>query len=121
MTRFYGIPGVMAASLGLAMTLSGCAPLYAGKYDYNEGWREGRVTHVGLGERIEVHATHDCRHELSAERVEATRFARVTFSNARNTLSQIVPIAGSEAIALGDFVLVKMNDCSQPLVAQNPH
>ncbi len=102
-------------SFALALSLCGCAPVYMqGKYDYEEGWREGIVSHMVEGEDIEVHATVDCRSELPPDRMKKTRFALVRFSNARNRLSQIVPLAPSAAIAVGDAVLVKMNDCSQP-------
>ena len=102
-------------SLALAFGLCGCATVHLqGKYDYGDGWREGVVTHVGPGEEIDVHATVDCRTELPADRVRTTRFALARFHNGRSRLSQIVPLPASAAIAVGDAVLVKMNDCSQP-------
>ena len=102
-------------SLALALSLCGCAPVYLeGKYSYEEGWREGIVTHLGYGEEIDLLATVDCRSELPADRMRKTRFALVRFNNARSRLSQIAPLAPSAAVAVGDAVLVKMNDCSQP-------
>jgi hypothetical protein len=99
----------------LALGLSGCAPVYMqGKYDYEDGWREAVVTHLVPGDEIDVHATVDCRLETPRERMAKTRFARVRFDNARHTLSQVVPLAPSVAVAVGDAILVKMNDCSQP-------
>src|SRR5882672_10431731 len=108
-------------ALVLALVLCGCAPVYMqGKYDYEDGWREGVVTQLGLGDEIDVHATVDCRLEIPRERMARTRFARATFDNARHRLSQIVALADPAAIAVGDAVLVKMNDCSQPFVARSP-
>jgi hypothetical protein len=102
-------------SLVLAFGLCGCAPVYLeGKYSYEEGWREGIVAHMVEGEEINVHAIVDCRSGLSPDHVRKTRFALVKFNNARNRLSQIVSLAPSAAVAVGDAVLVKMNDCSQP-------
>ena len=107
-------------SLALAFGLCGCAPVYLqgqAKYDYEEGWREGIVTHFVEGGEIASHATVDCRSELPPDRAGKTRFALVKFSNARNMHSQIVPVAPTTPVAVGDTVLVKMNDCSQPGLA----
>jgi hypothetical protein len=113
---------IITAPLALAIGLSGCAPIYlAGKYNYDEGWREAVVTHLVLGEEIEAHATRDCRLELSAERTRPSLFARVRFNNGRNRFSRIVPLAAQAAVAAGDVVLVKINDCSQPAVVPGPH
>ncbi len=102
-------------SLALALGLCGCALVYLqGKYAYEDGWREGIVTHMVGGEEINVHATVDCRSGLSADRMRRTRFALVRFNNGRSRLSQIVPLAASPAVAVGDAMLVKMNDCAQP-------
>ena len=76
------------AALGLAMGICGCAPVYLqGEYAYEEGWRQGVVTHLGWGEEINVYANRDCRLELSPERMHQTRFARVRFNNAQKKFS----------------------------------
>jgi hypothetical protein len=106
---------LIAASAALAAALGGCGPVYLqGKYDYEEGWREGVVTRLGEGEEITVHATVDCRSELSADRMRKTRFALVRFNSGRNQYSQVVALANPAAVAVGDAMLVKMDDCSQP-------
>ena len=119
MSKRITAPGALA--LALLLSPSACAPIYLqGKYAYEEGWREGVVTDVGLGEEINVYANRDCRSELSPEQMRKTRFARVRFNSARDRHSQIVPLVEPAAVAVDDVVIVKTNDCSQALVAQSP-
>jgi len=99
-----------------ALVVAGCTTLIAGRYDYNLGWREGRVTHVGRAESIGRAATFDCRERMYHQGSAARNFARVIYSNSRHVLSAIVPIPNDVQLKVGDKVVVKKNSCDEPLV-----
>lgn len=104
------------AVVNIAFMIAGCAPLYEGRYDYNAGWREGRVTHVGRAETIDRSSTLDCRSMLPLERRASLNFARIVYSNSRHVLSAIVPVPDGMKLKTGDKVYLKRNDCSEPVV-----
>ena len=100
--------------LGLAAVLAGCAaPVYEGKYAYDDGWRLAKVTDVGTGYALIANSTRDCREELPPEKVASRKFARVTFSSARVFHVDIVPVAPGSPVEPDGGAYVNMKRCDE--------
>jgi hypothetical protein len=95
--------------------VAACAPIYESRYPYDAGWREATVTDVAPGDELLVAATVDCRLGLPAKEVVSGRFARVTYYNARQVRSMIVPVDAVEAPQPGMKAYVNPDDCGQPM------
>jgi hypothetical protein len=105
--------------LGAAVALAGCAaPVYQGKYAYDDGWRIATVRDIGTGYALISTAGRDCREELPPEKVARSSFARVTFTSARTFHNDIVPIASGANVAVDGHALVNMSRCDVDAVAQ---
>lgn len=100
--------------LGAAVVLSACAaPVYQGKYAYDEGWRMAKVTDVGSGYALIANSTRDCREELPPDKVASHKFARVTFTSARVFHADIVPVAPGSPVEPDGQAFVNMNRCDE--------
>jgi hypothetical protein len=99
---------------GVAASLAGCAaPVYEGKYAYADGWRLAKVTQVGNGYALIANSTRDCREELPPEKVARRKFARVTFTSARNFHADIVPVAPGSPVEEDGQAYVNMDRCEE--------
>ena len=99
--------------IGAAAVLSACAaPVYEGKYAYDDGWRMANVTQVGTGYALIANSTRDCREELTPEQVASRKFARVTFTSARIFHVYIVPVAPDSPVKADGQAYVNMNRCN---------
>ena len=105
--------------LGVAAALAGCAaPVYQGKYAYDDGWRIATVRDIGRGYALISTAGRDCREELPPEKVARSEFARVTFTSARIFHNDIVPIAPGAKVAVDGHAYINMSRCDLDAVAQ---
>lgn len=96
--------------------LGGCvlSPVYEGRYRYSEGWREGRILQVGT-DLAKSPIVFDCRKEIGAG-PPGQVYGEVSYQRApRRRHRQIVPIPTVKVLEPGDFVYVKMWDCSAPV------
>ena len=106
-------------AIGLAAALAGCAaPVYQGKYAYDDGWRIATVRDIGKGYALIATAGRDCREELPPEKVARSDFARVTFTSARNFHNDIVPVAPGANVTVDGHALVNMSRCDVDAIAQ---
>lgn len=101
-----------SAVVALAFLATGCTTLYEGKYDFWEGWREGVVQEVALGDRLTRGATKDCRKGVHPEIVRDTVFARVSYKISRTRVSVILPLRLGAQFAPGDSVYVNPRKCA---------
>ena len=109
---FYRMGEIMAIT-----GLVGCAQIYEGKYDWDQGWRLGTVIEVGLGAALPPIASGDCRNEATPAEVARTRYADVRYQNeGRWTRHRIVPIDDGDMFSKGQAVYFKANDCTEHLV-----
>ena len=100
-----------AAVVALAILATGCTTLYEGKYDFREGWREGVVLEVALGDRLTRGATKDCRKNMPAEISRKTVFARVSYMLSRTRLAVILPVPPQARFSPGDTVDLNVRAC----------
>lgn len=111
--------GTLLAIAAIA-PIAGCAaPLYEGRYSYDEGWREAIVTEVGIGAATRTTAMKDCRAEIPHEAAQRRRFVRVVYQYARHQRSLIAPGADADSLRPGDVVYVNTSDCNQNAAARS--
>jgi len=97
--------------------LAGCAVLYEGKYDWDQGWRVGRVIRVGPGESGIQKLRDDCRNDAQPADVARAVYAEVAYHNEGRWLRhRVVPVPEKVAIHEGDKVYVNVGTCSNALV-----
>ena|SRR5689334_13211882 len=102
----------------LLVPLVGCALVYEGKYDWDDGWRAGRVVHLGQGKQLPAPPGGDCRQGVAASVMEKTLYADVRYqTEGRWTRERIVPIPADIAVHEGDLVYFNAQDCKQAVVA----
>ena len=92
--------------------------MYEGKYDWDDGWRAGRVVHLGQGKQLPAPPGGDCRQGVAASVMEKTLYADVRYqTEGRWTRERIVPIPADIAVHEGDLVYFNAQDCKQAVVA----
>jgi hypothetical protein len=92
--------------------LAGCALVYEGKYDWDEGWRIGRVIASGAGTTVPPTSADDCRKAASPADVARTEYAEVAYqSEGRWLRHRIVPVPQGVALTRGQTVYVNVNSC----------
>jgi len=101
------------ASLLMLTSLAGCALVYEGKYDWDQGWRIGRVINVGRGAALGATSSHDCRQDVSSGEVARTLYADVAYqSEGRWSRHRIVAVPEGMPVQVGQAVYLNVNSCS---------
>lgn len=111
-------PAYLAAVMGL-VALAGCAsPRYEDKYAWSEGWRKAEVVSVQTAAELERPRFYTCVRNAGAEQSATTSFAVVKYRQFSRTQRWAVPVEPGHALAAGQAVYVKVDDCStQPVAA----
>ena len=92
--------------------LAGCAMVYEGKYDWDQGWRIGRVINSGAGMTVPQTTADDCRKEAPPADVARTVYAEVVYqSEGRWSRHRVVPIPEGVALKEGQTVYLNVNSC----------
>ena len=92
--------------------LAGCALVYEGKYDWDQGWRVGHVITSGAGMTVPPTSADDCRKEASPAEVAHTVYAEVAYqSEGRWLRHRVVPVAQGAAIKDGQTVYLNVHSC----------
>jgi hypothetical protein len=102
----------------MAAALSGCATRYEGKYAHEDGWREAVIQKIGGASDIATPQFSDCRDNLSAQQLAATRFALVAYRRMGRTQRNVVPLLPNDPSTAGQAVYMNVADCNAPLVAR---
>ncbi|MCA3001649.1 MAG: hypothetical protein ACK5RJ_04650 [Burkholderiales bacterium] len=98
--------------LAVPLLAGGCALLYDGKYDNDEGWRRGTVVEVGMGTSILRPARDDCRNHATAEVVARTQYAYVSYRYDRFRQARIAAVPENVPLKVGDPVYVNRRNCT---------
>lgn len=107
------------AMLGVALTaLVACTTVYEGKYEFNDGWREGVIQQIGSASDIAVPQFSDCRENLSAQQLATTRFALVAYRRMGRMQRNVVPLQANDVSSAGQAVYMNVADCKAKLVAR---
>jgi hypothetical protein len=100
------------AALFAAGGLAGCAMLYEGKYDWDQGWRVGRVITSGAGMSVAPTSAGDCRKAASPAEVARTVYAEVAYqSEGRWLRHRVVPIPQGVTLKDGQTVYLNVHSC----------
>ena len=91
--------------------------MYAGKYNFADGWREGEIESIGAAASIATPQFSDCRLSLTAEQLGASPFALVKYKRLGRTQRRVVPLVKDVAqFKPGDLVYMDVNNCLVLLV-----
>jgi len=110
--KFFLWPMTLLAML----MIGGCAsPVYEEKYAWTEGWREGRVNRLTLGEE----AVRKYRASCSEARVESTdRFAVVEWKQHERRRWFTARLPKDANATVGDEVFVNILNCQEPVISR---
>ncbi len=110
----------MSHSIALLVALSslaGCAVVYEGKYDWDQGWRVGRIIRLGPGASGIEMLRDDCRNDTLRADVARTVYAEVAYQNEGRWLRhRVVPVPENVRIHEGDKVYMNLGSCFNALV-----
>ena len=70
-------PVMLAAAAGAL--LSGCSTLFEGKYDFREGWRQGKVEQIVSGDALQRPRFWQCTRRASPEEVAGHRYVILSY------------------------------------------
>lgn len=107
------------AMLAAPLLAGGCALLYDGKYDHDEGWRRGTVVEIGIGTSILRPAREDCRKQATADVVARTQYAYVSYRQNHYPRARISPVPENVALKAGDPVYVSRWNCALHVLDPN--
>ncbi len=95
----------------LAILLAGCATIYEGKYDYDLGWREGRIQVLGTSESLPGRWPPICNNAGVSRPAADSNVAGVAYRQMQmpRRLTVVVPDA---TFKIGDLVYLNKFDCS---------
>jgi hypothetical protein len=92
--------------------LAGCAMVYEGKYDWDQGWRVGRVIRLVNSTTLAPTASEDCRRQASPADVARTVYAEVAYQTEGRWLRhRVVPVPEGAAIKEGQTVYINVGSC----------
>lgn len=108
----------LTATVLLASAVAaGCSTVYAGKYSFADGWREGEIESIGAAASIATPQFSDCRLSLTAEQLGASPFALVKYKRLGRTQRRVVLLDKDAAqLKPGDPVYVDVSNCAVSLV-----
>jgi hypothetical protein len=109
--------GMAAAVLLASIATAGCSTVYAGKYSFADGWREGEIESTGIAASIATPQFSDCRQSLAQDKVSNSQFALVKFKYFGHNQRRVVPLAGeARAFRSGEQVYVNVRNCALTLL-----
>ena len=105
----------LAFALGLvAFILAGCATVYEGKYDFEDGWREAEVMEIAGASEIKKPQFSDCRETATPEKLATARFAVLAYTRMGRQRLHVAPLKADEVFRQGDLVYMNVTNCDTP-------
>ena len=101
-----------------ALAATGCAFVYEGKYDWQQGWREAQVVKTGNATALGERQFSDCRYEAETEQAASAQFVMLAYRQMGHTRHRVVPLHEGEAYRSGDLVYMNIQSCDTPLVTR---
>jgi hypothetical protein len=100
-----------AALVALA-SLASCAMVYEGKYDWDQGWRAGRLIRFVNSTTLAPTANDDCRRQAAPADAARTTYAEVAYQTEGRWLRhRVVPIPEGLPLKEGQTVYLNVHDC----------
>lgn len=105
-----------------AMLTASCAnPVYLGRLPWAEGWREGRVTAVGEGQRFARLVESRCEGPLPKSG-QPPRYVSMTFERLSRPRIWTVEIHQDLAVQVGQIAYANIRTCAfEPTTQASPH
>lgn len=97
--------------LSISAMLVGCATVYDGKYDYDEGWRLATVVELGNDSTRFNDASLDCRTLKFETRSRAEQYAYVRYMRSFAPRMAIVPVPDHTKVGVKQRIFINLNDC----------
>ena len=104
--------------LTITTAASGCSLVYEGKYDWDEGWRVGRIVRVGTAAEMKDTRLAGCIEGLMARFPPDRTVALVAYPAGRVAHRMVAPLLADSKQRPGDEVYVKRRACDTPVVAR---
>lgn len=112
----YPARGLLAV---MALVTAGCSTVYEGRYDFNDGWREGEVLEIAPASAIKSPQFSDCRESSSPEQLATYKFALVAFNHLGRIQRQVAPLADASGLKLGELVYINITNCSAQIMPRS--
>jgi hypothetical protein len=110
MNYLFSATVLMASAL-----LSGCASSSnAGRFSWQDGWREGAVTAVGGGTGFAEKQSNNCKNVKSPLQ-QSGRYVTIMYRPITGRIWLTVPIPSEASLKPGDSVYFNVYDCSKPV------
>lgn len=105
----------------MALGLSGCAAFgeKGSRTPFSDGWRRGEVLELGTAQELRRTSYRDCRNEGTPPSPE-TRYAYVQYLWNSQPQWIVAPMAVGADFKPGDFVYVKVGDCTATIAPDAP-
>lgn len=97
--------------LGISAMLAGCATIYEGEYDYDEGWRLATVIELGSNITRFKDTSLDCRTLKFGPHSRAMRYAYVRYLRSFAPRMAVVPIPDHAEVEVKQRIYINLNDC----------
>ncbi|HSW82659.1 MAG TPA: hypothetical protein VLH12_04250 [Usitatibacter sp.] len=104
-----------------AILLAGCveAPVYEGRFAYDDGWSIGKVAEVGTARGGFGRSSKDCRLSAIAQGKGERTFAHVDYQRGKHYRSIIATVPEGLRVAPGDEVYVNFQDCDAEIASRH--
>lgn len=109
---------LLGVALVAALAAAGCAFVYEGKYDWQQGWREARVVKTGYAAALGGRQFSDCRYEAETEQAASGQYVMLSYLQMGHMRHRVVPLHEGEAYRSGDLVYMNIQSCDTPLVTR---
>lgn len=103
---------VLAAVVALT---AGCAIVYDGIYDHDEGWRIGRIVRIGTAAEMADLRVAACKNSVDRQYSSAQRVALVRYPALhRGYKHMLLPLPADPDLVVGAEVYVNRHQCATP-------
>ena len=109
--------GLLACAV--VATVSGCATVYEGPYDFHQGWRKATVEEAGAASGLLMPASTDCRRAAPEEKLATMQFAWVSYVNNGHRRTRIAALPEGAPFRAGELVDVHIGNCTTPITRRS--
>ncbi len=104
-----------AATCLAALSLSACATVYEGKYQFAQGWREATIVGMLQGAAIENPRFWECTRKVPEAQRAATDYVLLSYRGVQRPGRRIVPVPANLSLSVGERVYLNLAACEQAI------
>ena len=110
------LAGRLLAAAATALLISGCGtPIYADRYSWSDGWRDGKVVQVLQGSDVPYARWYRCLKDVSPEERSGRLYAQVIFRQGRYK-REWLPVPKDVELHPGDAAYFNPYRCDADIV-----